>query len=122
MDVEKMIKDLKDFLCIMPIYHYADRRVKAHIFVCVLALFLQKYFEQKLEKAQLDISVEKAIRLQKKIKVVINKVGELTLKYVIPPNDEMKKILHAVGIMELPEILSDITHVRNRNRIEVGMK
>lgn len=92
MDVEEMFRDLKDFLCIMPIYHYADRRVKAHIFVCVLALFLQKYFERKLESAGLDISVKKAIKSLRKIKVVINQVGELTLKYVTPPNNQLWKV------------------------------
>lgn len=112
--VENMFKELKDFLCVMPVYHYADRRVKAHIFVCVLALFLEKYFEQKLEKAHLDISVRTALRLLQKVKVVVNQVGELTLKYVTPPTDEIKKILNAVGLVELPKILSDITPVRKR--------
>lgn len=117
MDVEEMFKELKDFLGIMPIYHYRDMRVKAHIFVCILALFLQKYFEQKLEKAKINISVHKAIYLLKKIKVVINQVGELTLKYVIPPNKEMERIFKAVGIMVLPKILSDIKAIRYRNGI-----
>lgn len=110
-DVEEMFKELKDFLCVAPIYHYADRRVKAHILVCVLALFLQKYFEQKLEKAKIDISSEKAINMLKRIKVVINQVGHLTLKYVTPPNTEIMKILHTVGVTNLPNILSDITPV-----------
>ncbi|MEW5897487.1 MAG: IS1634 family transposase [Nanoarchaeota archaeon] len=116
-DVENMFKELKDFLCVMPVYHYADRRVKAHIFVCVLALFLEKYFEQKLETAQIDISARKAIRELKKIRVVINQVGKFTLKYVTPPNDEMKKILNSVGIMELPKILSDIMPVGKSSKM-----
>ena len=120
MDVEEMFKELKDFLGIMPIYHYADRRVREHIFVCVLALFLQKYFEQKLEKAHIDISVRKAIKLLKRIKVVINKVGKLTLKYVIPPTQQTKKILQTVGIIELPKILSNTDCIRNREEIDTG--
>jgi len=66
-DIEDMFRELKDFLGVMPVYHYADRRVKAHIFACVLALFLEKYFERKLETAHLDISVRKAIELLKKL-------------------------------------------------------
>jgi len=113
-----MFKELKDFLGIMPIYHFADRRVKAHIFVCVLTLFLQKYFEQKLERAKLNISVRKAIKLLKKIKVVINQVGKLTLKYITPPTQQTKKILQTVGIIELPKMLSNTDCIRNRGEID----
>ncbi len=111
-DVEEIFKELKDFLRVMPIYHYADRRVKAHILVCVLALFLQKYFEQKLEKAKIEISSEKAINMLKRIKVVINQVGHLTLKYVTPPESKIMKILGVVGVTNLPNILSDVAPVR----------
>ena len=116
MDVESLFKQLKSNLEVGPIYHYTDRRVKAHIFVCILALFLQRYLEEKLERAKIKISSQKALEKLKRIKVVINQVGPLTLKYVTPPSvDNLELILRSVGITNLPNILSDIRPVRQNN-------
>ena len=35
--VEYAFKKIKHFVDIRPIYHFEDRMVKAHVFVCVLA-------------------------------------------------------------------------------------
>ena len=43
---------LKDVLLlpVMPIYHRLDRRVEAHVFMCVLGLLLYRYIQWKIEK------------------------------------------------------------------------
>ena len=109
MNVEKMFRDLKDFIEVAPVYHQANRRVRAHIFVCVLALLIQKYIEKKLANARMKISAQKVLSKLKTIKVVINQVGELNLKYVIPPAQELSRILRVFDIQKLPRILSDIS-------------
>lgn len=38
--VERSFKELKDIVDIRPIFHYADRRVKTHVFLCILAQVL----------------------------------------------------------------------------------
>ena len=95
MEVERVFINLKDFIRISPIYHYKDRRVKAHVFVCVLALLLQRYLDKKFSDAKLKISSEKAIEKLKEIKIVINQVGRLSLKCVTPPGKELSQILAA---------------------------
>jgi transposase len=104
-EVEDSFRDLKDFIRTAPVYHWRYRRVKAHVFICVLALLLERYLKQKLEKAQLKLSARKAIEKLKTIKIVENQVGPLMLKYVTPPNQELDKILAACGIFKLPRIL-----------------
>jgi hypothetical protein len=58
-----------------------------------LALLLERYLDKKLEQAGINLTARKAIEKLKNIKVIDNKVGPLTLKYVTPPTQELEKIL-----------------------------
>lgn len=107
MDVEDSFRDLKDFIKVAPVFHWKYRRVKAHIFICVLALLLERYLERKLKKAGLDHSARKAFEKLRNIKVVTNQVGHLLLKYVTPPTKEIERLLAACGIFKLNKILPD---------------
>lgn len=109
-DIEDGFRQLKDFIRVAPVYHWKYRRVKAHVFICVLALLLERYLDKKLEQAGLNLTARKAIEKLKNIKVIYNKVGHLTLKYVTPPNQELEKILAACGIFKLPRILNGLEH------------
>jgi len=44
-EVEMLFDDLKHFVDIRPIRHWLDRRVRAHVFLCILALLLKRLFE-----------------------------------------------------------------------------
>lgn len=44
-EVEMLFDDLKHFVDIQPIRHWLDRRVRAHVFLCILALLLKRLFE-----------------------------------------------------------------------------
>ena len=107
MDVEDGFRNLKDFIRVAPVFHWRYRRVKAHVFLCVLALLLERYLEHKLHKAGIQVSARKALDQLKTVKVVTNQVGHLTLKYVTPPTQGLEKLLAACGIFKLPKILNE---------------
>jgi len=44
-EVEMLFDDLKNFVDIRPIRHWLEVRVRAHVFICVLALLLKRIFE-----------------------------------------------------------------------------
>jgi len=44
-EVEMLFDDLKNFVDIRPIRHWLPVRVRAHVFICVLALLLKRIFE-----------------------------------------------------------------------------
>ncbi len=113
MEVEHGFRNLKDFIRVAPVFHWRYRRVKAHLFICTLALLLERYLEQKLKKAGLDISARHALEKLKTIKVVANKVGHLDLKYVTVPNRQLEQILAACGIFKLPKILPNLHSLQN---------
>jgi transposase len=108
LDVEDGFRHLKDFIKVAPVYHWKYRRVKAHVFLCVLALLLERLLEQKLREANVDLSARKALEKLKQIKVVNNRVGHLDIKYVTPSTEELDKILAACGIYKLPKMLSPL--------------
>lgn len=107
MNVENGFRNLKDFICVAPVFHWKYRRVKAHIFICVLALLLEQYLDHKLRKAKLQVSARKALDQLKAVKVVTNQVGHLNLKYVTPPSQGLEKLLAACGFFKLPRILNE---------------
>ena len=69
-EVEMLFDDLKHFVDIRPIRHWLDRRVRAHVFLCILALLLKRLFEinylgnkSTLEPLE-ELSKSKLIRYQ----------------------------------------------------------
>lgn len=44
-EVEMLFDDLKNFVDIRPIRHWLEVRVRAHVFICILALLLKRIFE-----------------------------------------------------------------------------
>jgi len=62
-DIERAFRTLKSTLQIRPMYHWTEQRIRAHVFVCVLALQRQRYMRYQLSKT--NLSVERALeRLQ----------------------------------------------------------
>lgn len=57
--VEMAFRQLKSELEMGPIYHWKDRRIKAHIMVCFLALILRTTFYKKLKEVDKNISYSK---------------------------------------------------------------
>jgi len=53
--VEQAFREVKRFLRIRPIYHYADLRVRGHVFVCVPAYLLETFLEKKLKETHLPL-------------------------------------------------------------------
>ncbi len=44
-EVEALFDDLKNFVDIRPIRHRLEKRVRAHVFICILSLLLKRVFE-----------------------------------------------------------------------------
>src|SRR5690554_541648 len=67
--IERSFRSLKSLHDLDPVYHYANRRIKAHVFVCILAHLLERLMEQKLKKEGLDITATQAIKRLGRMKV-----------------------------------------------------
>lgn len=73
--VERAFRELKSTLDLRPIYHWKDRRVRAHVMVCFLALVLESAFYRYLKLAGSQVEYLYLMRDLKNLKAV-----ELTLE------------------------------------------
>lgn len=57
MKIEKSFRDIKSQIKIRPIRHWKERRIKAHIYLCYLSLWLSKYIENKWKERNISTEV-----------------------------------------------------------------
>ena len=101
-EVERAFRTMKSFLDLRPIYHRDERRVKGHVFICVLAYYLQKVTEKLLTDAGLELSGLGAIEKLSEIKLIKSRLNGKRILQATPPKKEHKAILTALGISYIP--------------------
>lgn len=96
--IEQAFREIKDFIKIRPIYHWTDRRVKAHVLICMLAYFLEKMLERKLQEAKLKITARKALESAKTVKLALVQIGDQLIQKVSCPGPIQQGIFRAINI------------------------
>ena len=66
-EVERDFRCLKGQLRLRPNYHWTEKRIKAHIFICVLALQMERYIITR--QSTLGLSSSKAIESLQRVKL-----------------------------------------------------
>jgi len=110
-EVERAFREMKDFLRLRPIYHRVDRRVKAHILVCVLAYLLERSFSHQLRNAQLDVSPREGLDWATRVHATELIVGDQRVWTVSRPPAQAQQVFKAVGIHQLPARLDGYRHI-----------
>jgi transposase len=106
--VEQAFKNMKTVMLeLRPVYHKSDERIKAHIFIVMLAYYLQWHAVQKL-KPLFDEdgcgkdkrwTFETVIRRLKSIRKIENLIDGIVVKKNISiPDDEQKQILDLLEV------------------------
>lgn len=94
---EKAFRCIKCFIEIRPIRHWKGNRVKAHIFLCVLAYLLEKILEYRLELNGLKVTAEEALNELSGIKMISYNVGGEVIDKVTKIDEKQKLILEKLG-------------------------
>ena len=95
-EVERGWRSLKSTLELRPVYHWTERRIRAHIFICVIALQIERWMRNKLE----TISVAKAMQKLRQIKVGELCFGEKTVLTPTSLTFTQKEILKKLGVTQ----------------------
>ena len=98
-DIERGFRVLKSEIEIAPVYHRLPERIRAHAFVCFLALIVYRVMRQRLKLAKSDLSPERALAELRKIQrhqVRINKAEPIAGISTI--NDTQAEVLETLNI------------------------
>jgi transposase len=98
-EIERGRRCLKSTLELRPVYHWTERRIRAHVFLCVIALQVERWMRNKLQS--IPFSVPKAMHSLRQIKMM----GKIHLgaKSMLMPTKltaEHKEIMNGLGVSE----------------------
>jgi len=99
-EVEDVFRDLKDLIDIRPVYHWIDRRVKTHIFLCLLSQVVLGGVRRKLKKEgwlgkRKENTLERFITLLGTVQLGEFSIGDETILRVQKKNP-LKKVLQTI--------------------------
>jgi transposase len=89
-DIERAFRTLKSTLEIRPMYHWTEKRIRAHVFICVMALQMQRYMRHRL--CESDLSVERAIQRLQTLKAGTLETPAGTAKYLAALEDKHREV------------------------------
>jgi transposase len=101
-EVEMLFNDLKHFVDIRPVRHWLEKRVRAHVFLCILALLLKRIFEINYLKGKDVIELLEEISKSKLIYYKVKSSHREDRFQIIPKitnvSTEQKKYFQMIGI------------------------
>lgn len=98
MEIERCFRQLKHFEDMRPIFHKTDDGIKAHVFIAILTLLIEKIINKKVS----NMTTRKVITEMKKLK--IGKVNEIYVRTEL--SNIQKKILAKLEIEEPQKVIS----------------
>jgi transposase len=97
-DVERCFRSLKSSLDIRPMHHWVDRRIEAHIFICVLALQIQRVMRQRLRKLNIRRAPEKVLEKLSRQRTVDATANGKKLQGLVRATEEQLHLFKALGM------------------------
>jgi hypothetical protein len=104
--VEDAFRVLKTLVRLRPIRHRAERRVRSHVFLCVLAYLIAKVMEQRLERAGIRMTAERALDRLNRVQAVEYEQAGFRIVQMTQPDHSAERILDALGVSSVPALLS----------------
>lgn len=95
-DVEQGFRTLKSSLDLRPNHHWTPKRIKAHIFICVIALQIARLMRRRFTGS--SWSWEKAIERLRGIKTFTIKTGSVRRRGITVADSEQKQICRQLEI------------------------
>lgn len=98
--IEACFRVSKHDLKIRPIYHWTERRIRAHIAICFMALVCVRNYSYRVSKQYRNISAEEIRRELNRVQVSVVKDISTEKRFCIPSNITAvtKKLYHILGL------------------------
>ena len=101
-EIERGWRALKSTLLLRPVHHWTEERIKAHVFICVLALQIERLMRNRLK----TLSVSKALDRLRRIKVGEMRIGGTSSFSGCGGDGRAEEILRKLGVPPLPRCFS----------------
>jgi len=88
--IEESFRVNKHTLEMRPVYHYASRRIKAHILLCYISFALCRYVQKRVSMQQEDYSVDQIRSILIDVQHSVLKHEETECKYRLPSKMSME--------------------------------
>lgn len=99
--VEQGFRDLKDVIQMRPIHHKTEPRIKAHLFVATLALFLKRCLEHQLNRLWPELSVNEAIAAMRSVGLAEVDLAGKTVRLVNVGGRDARRLVRTLAIPTL---------------------
>lgn len=109
--VERAFRNLKSFVRLRPVYHRREHRIRAHVFLCVLAYLLEKALERWLATPTEAPTWRHACQVLAPLRWNVLRIGGKEIACCDRPTPEQKRLLDRLGITEALTIRSVRTQV-----------
>lgn len=97
--IEKFFQALKDIVELRPTYVYTERHVKAHVFICILAVLLLSLIKKILKESGKDLSSIRALEMLDGIKrVELTLDGKGAIIRTTQINDQQRDIISILNV------------------------
>jgi transposase len=100
-EVERGFRSMKDPIGMRPIWHRAEHRVRAHIFVAALAFLVERMLERALKDAGVLLSAQAALAALQTIRHVRFRIGGDIRTGVTPGSSRARQVLKALRLSEV---------------------
>ena len=107
--LEYCFKHLKSAaIWVRPAYHWRDRRIRAHVLLCVIALVIERMIQRRLDGAGLNVEAPRALEELARICAAVETLHDKTYRVRCEPTAEAAAILAACGV-HLPPRVTQLT-------------
>jgi transposase len=93
---------------VRPAFHWRDRRIRAHVLICVMALVIERMLQRRLDDASVDIEAPRALEELAAVRAAVQTIQGKTYRYRNEPTAEVAQILKACKV-RLPPRVQEIT-------------
>ena len=108
-EVERDFRRMKSpiMICLEPVYHYTDQKIRVHAFCCVLALMLLLLLKRKLRKAGVELSLERMLEELSEVQLSVIKFYDVKKRLCLlnDMNEEQRAMFDALGLKRYQKLV-----------------
>lgn len=100
-EIERDFQSIKSVFGLRPVHHHTDRKLRAHVTLCVLALLLSRLIEQRLKEAGKKHSLSDLAERLEPVRLDLLKHSKNKYYAATHPTEDIEKILSCLNMEEL---------------------